>query len=108
MKYPIVEIADILGVDYHSISNKNATVSQLLTDSRSLTDPEETIFFALKTANNDGHNYIASLYQRGVRSFVVNHIDNVTREMREANFLVVPDTLEALQTLATNHRRTHW
>ncbi len=105
MKYPIVEIADILGVDYHSISNKNATVSQLLTDSRSLTDPEETIFFALKTANNDGHNYIASLYQRGVRSFVVNHIDNVTREMREANFLVVPDTLEALQTLATNHRR---
>ncbi len=47
MKYSIVEIADILGVDYHSISNKNATVSQLLTDSRSLTDPEETIFFAL-------------------------------------------------------------
>ena len=26
MKYSIVEIADILGVDYHSISNKNATV----------------------------------------------------------------------------------
>ena len=105
MKYSIVEIADILGVDYHSISNEEATVSQLLTDSRSLNNPEETIFFAIKTANNDGHNYIAPLYQKGVRNFVVNRIDNVMREMRDANFLVVPDTLEALQTLATSHRR---
>ena len=47
MKYSIVEIADILGVDYHSISNEEATVSQLLTDSRSLNNPEETIFFAI-------------------------------------------------------------
>ena len=98
MKYSIVEIADILGVDYHSISNEEATVSQLLTDSRSLNNPEETIFFAIKTANNDGHNYIAPLYQKGVRNFVVNRIDNVMREMRDANFLVVADTLEALQT----------
>lgn len=105
MKYSIVEIADILGVDYHSISNEEATVSQLLTDSRSLNNPEETIFFAIKTANNDGHNYIAPLYQKGVRNFVVNRIDNVMREMRDANFLVVADTLEALQTLATSHRR---
>ncbi|MCQ2291515.1 MAG: Mur ligase domain-containing protein, partial [Muribaculaceae bacterium] len=105
MKYSIVEIADILGVDYHSISNEEAAVSQLLTDSRSLSNPEETIFFALKTANNDGHNYIAPLYQKGVRNFVVNRVDNVTREMRDANFLVVPDTLDALQALATSHRR---
>ena len=35
----------------------------------------------------------------------MNRIDNVMREMRDANFLVVPDTLEALQTLATSHRR---
>ena len=105
MKYAIVEIADILGVDYHHISNKKASVSQLLTDSRSLTDPEETIFFALKTANNDGHNYIPSLYQKGVRNFVVSHNLYPARDMRDANFLTVPDTLEALQTLATAHRR---
>ena len=72
MKYSIVEIADILGVDYHSISNEEATVSQLLTDSRSLNNPEETIFFAIKTANNDGHNYIAPLYQKGVRLSLIH------------------------------------
>lgn len=105
MKYSIVEIADTLGATRSHISNEDATVSQLLTDSRSLNNPAETIFFAIKTANNDGHNYIAPLYQKGVRNFVVNRIDNVTREMRDANFLIVPDTLEALQTLATSHRR---
>ncbi len=105
MKYSIAEIADILDVDLRSINDEEATVSQLLTDSRSLSNPDDTIFFALKTANNDGHNYIAPLYNKGVRNFVVSHTDNVTREMRDANFLVVADTLEALQKLATSHRR---
>lgn len=49
-------------------------VSFLLTDSRSLCFPEETLFFALRSARNDGQHYIAELYQRGVRRFVVAEV----------------------------------
>ena len=80
-------------------------MSQLLTDSRSLTTPTETLFFAIKTKNNDGHHYIAQLYEQGVRNFVVQSLDAVPPTLRGANFLVVPNTLEALQSIATFHRR---
>ena len=48
-------------------------IKHLLTDSRQLgAEPEATLFFALRTAKNDGANYISELYEKGVRSFVVH------------------------------------
>ena len=105
MKYSITEIADVLHISTRQLSNQDATVSQLLTDSRSLGDAAETLFFAIKTKNNDGHNYIAQLYSQGVRNFVVENAGRMPREMRDANFLQVPSTIEALQAIATAHRR---
>lgn len=105
MKYSITEIADVLHISTRQLSNQDATVSQLLTDSRSLGDAQETLFFAIKTKNNDGHNYIAQLYSQGVRNFVVENAGRMPREMRDANFLQVPSTVEALQAIATAHRR---
>ena len=92
-------------------------VSFLLTDSRSLCFPEETLFFALRTQRNDGHRYIKELYERGVRCFVVKE-GNMTGTAgpsspekgsadsypEEASFLIVPDTRKALQLLARRHR----
>lgn len=47
-------------------------IRHLLTDSRQLgNEPEATLFFALKTDNNDGANYIPQLIERGVKAFVV-------------------------------------
>ncbi|MDE6367354.1 MAG: hypothetical protein K2L33_07190, partial [Muribaculaceae bacterium] len=46
----------------------------VLTDSRSLREPARTVFFALRTANNDGHKYIAELAAQGVGLFVVEEI----------------------------------
>ena len=106
MNYTIKEIASILGADNASIKLPDAVVGQLLTDSRSLTYPEETLFFAIKTKNNDGHHYIAQLYEQGVRNFVVDSPSAVPASLtRDANFITVPDTLEALQAIATFHRR---
>ena len=51
-------------------------VSHILTDSRSLLTPEETLFFAIRTESGDGHRYIESLYERGVRSFVVEQLSS--------------------------------
>ena len=77
-------------------------VKWLLTDSRSLCFPEDTLFFAIRTSRGDGHRYIPSLYRRGVRAFVVSQQPEVSYP--DATFLLVPDTLRALQRLAERHR----
>ena len=103
MVYTIEKIATLIGA--RCFGNENAKVGFLLTDSRSLCFPEETLFFALKSGRNDGHNYIPELYRRGVRNFVVCEVpDDYDKTYPKANFLKVVDTLEALQRLAERHR----
>ncbi|MFK8161456.1 MAG: Mur ligase domain-containing protein, partial [Lewinella sp.] len=43
----------------------------LLVDSRRLTDPARTLFFALPGQRVDGHDFIPELLAAGVRHFVV-------------------------------------
>ena len=72
MNYSIEKITTLIGA--RRIGNAEAQIGWLLTDSRSLCFPEETLFFALKTQRNDGHRYIRDLYRRGVRNFVVESL----------------------------------
>ena len=108
MKYSIEKVTTLIGA--RRIGEADAQIGWLLTDSRSLCFPEETLFFALRSSRNDGHRYIDDLYRRGVRNFVVDakgilefHA-NGTEGMKDANFLVVPSPLAALQRLAERHR----
>lgn len=102
MQYKIEQIAGIIKAERHG--NTGADISWLLTDSRSLCFPEETLFFAIKTKRNDGHRYISELYKNGVRNFVVSELPDNMPNCTDANFLVVSDTLQALQQLAEHHR----
>jgi len=105
MNYNIEKITTLIGA--RRIGTADAQIGWLLTDSRSLCFPEETLFFALKTARNDGHRYIADLYRRGVRNFVVSTVPSGFADgssVADANFLVVPSPLAALQRLAERHR----
>ena len=105
MNYTIEKIATLIGA--RRIGTADAKIGWLLTDSRSLCFPEETLFFALKSARNDGHRYIEDLYRRGVRNFVVeNHFSSLVPQssFENANFLIVPSPLAALQRLAERHR----
>ena len=108
MKYSIERVTTLIGA--RRIGEADAQIGWLLTDSRSLCFPEETLFFALRSSRNDGHRYIDDLYRRGVRNFVVDakgilefHA-NGTESMKDANFLIVPSPLAALQRLAERHR----
>ncbi len=106
MKYSITEIASVLNIDEEQLIDADAVVSQLLTDSRSLTYASETLFLALRTTNDDGHRYVAELYDQGVRNFVVDSLADVPSGLvGMANFLIVDNTLDALQSIATYHRR---
>ena len=103
MTYTIEKITTLIGARRYG--EADATVGWLLTDSRSLCFPEQTLFFALTTKVGDGHQYIGELYRRGVRSFVVEQIpENYEALYPEANFLRVPSSLAALQRLAERHR----
>jgi UDP-N-acetylmuramoyl-tripeptide--D-alanyl-D-alanine ligase len=85
-------------------AHKNA-IKHLLIDSRQLTDPNHTLFVALVTSRNDAHQYILDLYKKGVTVFLVDHIpENCLGLKEEMSFLVVDDTLRALQQLASYHR----
>lgn len=98
MSYTIEEIRNIIAAG--CVGPAGLRVDGLLTDSRSLSFPESTLFFALRTSRNDGHRYIPSLYRRGVRGFVVEELPEHPEEYSEAAFLTVLDTRQALQTLA--------
>ena len=100
MTYSIVTITTLIGA--HRIGTTDTHIDWLLTDSRSLVFPEESLFFAIRTQKNDGHRYIPELYARGVRNFVVSQAPEQPAE--DANYLIVPSPLKALQRLAERHR----
>lgn len=100
MNYTIEKITTLIGA--RRIGTADANIGWLLTDSRSLCFPEETLFFALKTSRNDGHLYLDDLYRRGVRNFVVQQVPEHPKA--DANYLKVTSPLAALQRLAERHR----
>ena len=130
MSYAIESIAQSIGA--RRVGEYEATIDWLLTDSRSLSFPEETLFFALTTKRNSGVRYIPELYDRGVRNFVISEeefkqVENGELRIESAmqdddaqpilnsqlstlnfpstlNFLIVPNPLKALQKLAEVHR----
>ena len=87
-------------------------IRHLLTDSRRLgSEPEATLFFALKTAKNDGATYIPQLTERRVRVFVLekSSLDQLAQldqlvQLNQLVFLVVDSSLAALQQLAAYKR----
>ena len=97
MELPISLFAAILGLQAPA---HTSLIKHLLTDSRSLETPANTLFFAIPTAGNDGHRFIADLYRKGVRNFVVNRIPAEMEGVDDANFLIVPHTVAALQRVA--------
>ena len=100
MNYSIETITTLIGA--HRIGTADTHIDWLLTDSRSLVFPEESLFFAIRTQKNDGHRYIPELYGRGVRNFVVSQAPE--QPAQDANYLIVPSPLKALQRLAERHR----
>ena len=88
-----------------TLHDASRRISHCLIDSRKLHSPQDTLFFALRTASNDGHKFVSELYQRGVRAFVVMEKPATWTSFAEADFLVVEDTLQALQALSACVRK---
>ncbi|MDB5109294.1 MAG: bifunctional UDP-N-acetylmuramoyl-tripeptide:D-alanyl-D-alanine ligase/alanine racemase [Mucilaginibacter sp.] len=98
-QYNITTIQQIINAS-GTIAHENS-ISILLTDSRRINNPAESLFFALSGRRN-GHEFVAEAYAAGIRNFVVKQGPEL--KLPDANFLIVPDVLAALQTLAAYHR----
>lgn len=101
MLLSLKNIAQILNTTWVG-TQPNVLIENISIDSRSLQNGPQTLFFAIVGPNNDAHTYIEELIGKGVRNFVVAHMIEPLAD--QANFLVVPDTLESLQKFATYHR----
>ena len=102
--YTISDIAEILNITSFK-RVQDAVIRKLVIDSRTVIDPEESLFFAL-SAKRDGHEYLADAYANGIRNFVITEV-KYAGMYPDANMLLVKDVLQALQTLAKYHRQQH-
>lgn len=80
-------------------------IERIVIDSRSSDRGQERMFVALVTRKGNGHDYIRAMYQSGVRCFLVSENRGEYADMPDAVFIQVPDTLVALQQIATVHRK---
>jgi len=101
MNLSLSKITSILNAKFIG-TTYNQDIEHISIDSRSLQNGAQTLFFALVGPNNDAHEYISGLIEKGVRNFVVSHVPE--RCETKANFLIVENSLEALQKFAAHHR----
>ena len=105
MQYSIQQIAEIVGGEILSSQASDALIEHILLDSRQVAFPLTSLFVALPGRHRDGHEFIEDLREAGVRNFLVSNPPAPNSELRTQNFLLVPDTLVALQALAAHHRQ---
>lgn len=102
---PIVKIKEICNPTECCIVEENDIIEHLSFDSRQVAVPATTLFFAITTAKNDGHRYIAELVEKGVHNFIVTQSLNHFSSLQNCNFFRVGNAVEALQLIAAYHRQ---
>ncbi|MCL2417038.1 MAG: bifunctional UDP-N-acetylmuramoyl-tripeptide:D-alanyl-D-alanine ligase/alanine racemase [Bacteroidales bacterium] len=102
--FNIAEIVQILNAEPFPKNFQNSEITDICIDSRKISTTKNTLFFALKTAKNDGHKYIPNLLEKDVKCFVVEQFPDFSIP-ENVVFLVVKNSLDALQKLAMYHRQ---
>lgn len=78
------------------------TVEEVTVDSRNYTYGERSMMAAIRGRNHDGHDFIDAAYAHGVRAFLISH--ELKTIYQDAGYVLVDDTLDALQRLAADYR----
>ncbi|MEO6894339.1 MAG: bifunctional UDP-N-acetylmuramoyl-tripeptide:D-alanyl-D-alanine ligase/alanine racemase, partial [Ginsengibacter sp.] len=102
--YTIEEIVKICKGRWENKNQLFSKVSYISLDSRKISYPEETVFFAIKTKLRDANLFLENIYQKGVRNLVTDDETIDPAQFQEANIIVVDNTIHALQELAIHHR----
>ena len=64
------------------------------------------LFFAVKGDNTDGHKYLKSVFQKGIKAAVVDEkwFKKNKKDFKKNSFIITSDTIKALGELASNYR----
>ncbi|WP_068472784.1 bifunctional UDP-N-acetylmuramoyl-tripeptide:D-alanyl-D-alanine ligase/alanine racemase [Saccharicrinis aurantiacus] len=100
--YQLLELSE--WIDGKVIINNDQSIRYLSIDSRTIADAANALFIAIRGERNDGHHFIAKLYELGVRNFMVDHTFLYFHKCKEANFIIVDNCVEGLQSLARAKR----
>lgn len=93
--------AELPALDLFQGAREQAPLAYLAFDTRKISHGRETLFVALETDNRDGHDFIEDAMEKGVQNFLVSrHL-----EQQSINYVLVEDTLDALQLWARQHRQ---
>lgn len=89
------------------LHNPAAEIHHLLVDSRKVNFAETSLFFAIKGERHDGHEYIPTLLEKGVRNFIIENSTEIeiSPSSHSINLIQVPNVIEALQAIAQAHRQ---
>lgn len=104
-EYSLEQIAQIVGGRLLNERFSQFQIHDIIIDSRQLISTDRCVFFALVGNRNNGHKYIKELYNRGLRAFVISETPDDIDSMPDAAFILVEDTLAALQSLTAFHRK---
>ncbi len=86
------------------IGNPSTVFSNIVTDSRTAGFATQALFVAIKGERHNAHIYIKELFQQGCRCFLVSEEHTYYNDLKDASFILVDDTLLALQQLAAYKR----
>ena len=99
--YTLRDISKITGGK--CIGNIDLPISNIHYDSRRFVQSNNHVFLAFKTNFNDGHKYINQVYEKGIKQFITHKAPLTIK--KDAGYLVVENTLFALQKWANFHRK---
>ena len=103
MKFSSSDIARITGS--RLVGHPGYEVNYITTDSRQVSFAANLAFVAIKGIHHDGHEYIRTLYQRGVKVFIVGKTPENPDYYKDAAFIISNDPVESLQKLASYQRK---
>jgi len=102
LSYSLANISEIVS---GSLSGDNHfRVSRFAIDSRTLINPANTAYIAIRGERHDGHIFIPELINAGVKVFITDQNFNPPKTETKVNWIRVSNTLDALQLLAKQHR----
>ena len=82
----------------------DSTINSIYTDSRQVVSAgSDDLFIALRGEHFNGNMFFNDAYAKGIRNFLIDESIDVS-SYQNANILLVPNTIVALQQIATSHR----
>ena len=105
LDYKLSQLATIVQGEMLGNDAVDSLIEHILLDSRQVIYPASSLFIALKGRQSDGHDFIAELYEKGVRSFLISSLSFEQEDFPAASFLKVNDTQRAFHQIAAFHRR---